>query len=77
MAPEVLSNNNNNNDHTIYTESCDVWSFGVILYQLLTKKKPFEGNNLELIVKRILYYNLNFQEDRLKNYSNDLINIVK
>ncbi|CAD8061124.1 unnamed protein product [Paramecium sonneborni] len=34
IAPEVIDKN--------YTEKCDIWSCGVILYQILTGKFPFE-----------------------------------
>ena len=35
LAPEVLDKN--------YNEKCDLWSCGVIMYYLLTKKFPFSG----------------------------------
>lgn len=34
MAPEVFSTNN-------YTEKCDVYSWGIIFWEVLTRKKPF------------------------------------
>jgi serine/threonine protein kinase len=38
MAPEVIAN-------TKYAEPADVFSFGVIMWELLTKECPFEGLN--------------------------------
>ena len=35
-------------------KECDVWAFGFILYELITKKQPFEGiNNIDQIKKYI------------------------
>jgi calcium-dependent protein kinase len=46
MAPEVIKGN--------YTEKCDIWSCGVILYILLCGSPPFEGHNKKTLVKNIL-----------------------
>ena len=45
IAPEVLSRN--------YTEKCDVWSCGIIMYILLTGRPPFNGSSEEEIMKKI------------------------
>ena len=45
IAPEVLSRN--------YTELCDLWSCGVIMYILLTGRPPFNGSSEEEIMKKI------------------------
>jgi serine/threonine protein kinase len=40
MAPEVLSGSS-------YTEKVDVYSFAIVLYELLTRWIPFDGSGLE------------------------------
>ena len=48
ISPEVLSKNRN------YTEKCDVWSCGIIMYILLTGLPPFNGDSDEEIMRKIL-----------------------
>ena len=45
MAPEVIEKKYNN--------KCDIWSIGIILYFIMTKKKPFTGFSLEEIFSSI------------------------
>jgi calcium-dependent protein kinase len=46
IAPEIFGSN--------YDEKCDVWSLGVIAYQLFSQGKfPFEGENEIQIFKAI------------------------
>ena len=44
-APEVFQKN--------YTEKCDIWSCGVILYILLSARPPFGGENDEEIIENV------------------------
>lgn len=48
MAPEIIK------DGIMYDEKCDVYSFGVILYQMLTLKIPFQDLNNEQLNKKVL-----------------------
>ena len=58
MAPEILT-------YQKYTYIADLWSVGVILYEMLTGETPFTGCNLYSLVS-----NMKNNEVRIPNYSN-------
>ena len=69
ISPEVIQGN--------YTEKCDIWSMGVILYMLLCGTPPFIGRDEEETFQKILKMNININNDIWKNISNeakDLLN---
>ena len=67
IAPEILKNNNCN-------EKSDIWSLGVIIYYLLFKKYPYEGNS-EFALLRDIDSKKNLGLDKIKNNNlKDLIN---
>lgn len=69
MAPEVVSGN--------YSEKCDVWSLGVILFILLSGSPPFNGNNETEILMNISVKELEFKKQIWKNVSPEAVNLIK
>lgn len=47
MSPEVCSGKP-------YDSKADVWSIGVILYELITLRKPFESDSIEGVFDKII-----------------------
>ena len=46
-CPQIVQNQ-------AYSEKADVWSLGCIIYELMTLKPPFSGNNPLLLAKNIV-----------------------
>jgi len=63
IAPEILTGN--------YTEKCDVWSCGVILYILLSGTPPFPGADDREILRRVKVGKYAFNDNVWKNISED------
>lgn len=55
MAPEVIQKN--------YTNSCDLWSAGIILYIMLSGYPPFAGETDEETIAQILEGQVVFDEE--------------
>ena len=56
MAPEILEDN-------FYSKSVDVWSFGLILFEMAFKKLPFPGSDFKQLKKSTLDLPLNIPDD--------------
>ena len=59
IAPEVIKKK--------YNSKCDLWSCGVIMFVLLTRKAPFGGKNDKQILENVV--NGKYKEELLDDYS--------
>ncbi|CCI48594.1 unnamed protein product [Albugo candida] len=69
IAPEVLEGE--------YTEKCDLWSVGVICYELLTGISPFRCPTTDETMKKIFDPVLIFHDSIWKKYSSEAICFIK
>ena len=69
IAPEVLNMD--------YTEKCDVWSCGVILYILLSGYPPFPGKSNEDIMRKVRLGQFHFNHPEFNNVSADSKNLIR
>ena len=69
IAPEVLNMD--------YTEKCDVWSCGVILYILLSGYPPFPGKNNEDIMRKVKLGQFHFNHPEFNSVSTEAKNLIR
>lgn len=68
MAPEVIMGE--------YTETCDIWSLGIILYILLSGVPPFYSDNEEEIYEAILQCKVDFSDESWNNISAEAKDLI-
>ena len=68
IAPQVLKKS--------YTESCDLWSLGVIAYMLLSGAPPFFGSSEDDIKASILKGEYSFPKELFGDVSKDAMEFV-
>ena len=68
MAPEIVANEK-------YDYSVDIWSLGILLYELLMGYSPFKSKKDKNIMRKIKIHDLYF--DKNKQLSEDCINLIK
>lgn len=68
-APEV--------HQKLYTEKCDIWSAGVMLYIMLSGFPPFYGEDEKQIRSQIMKYKFDFKDEEWDNVSNEAIDLIR
>jgi calcium-dependent protein kinase len=68
MAPEVLNEN--------YSEKCDYWSLGVLLFLMLGGYPPFEGENDEEILESVKRMEYTFDDPSWYNVSDEAKDLI-
>lgn len=69
VAPEILDGS--------YTEACDIWSLGVVIYVLLSGNKPFYGASDEEVFKKIQSTSYDFEDSCWSITSDDAKDLIR
>ncbi len=70
LSPEIINKK--------YNSKCDIWSTGIIMYQLIYGCVPFDGKDKEEVINNILNKDINFDiNNNIKNFSDECFNLLK
>ncbi|KAF0739074.1 hypothetical protein Ae201684P_015273 [Aphanomyces euteiches] len=69
MAPEFLEGQ--------YTQACDMWSLGVVMYMLLSNSMPFHGPTEEDLIESIFAAKVSFEDEIWKTVSPEAKSLIK
>jgi calcium-dependent protein kinase len=69
IAPEVLKGN--------YSEKCDAWSLGVMMYILLSGNPPFDGKHRKEVLENVALGEFTFKNKLWKKVSAEAKNLIQ
>ena len=70
MAPEIHLDKG-------YDSKVDMWAVGIILYNMLSGKQPFSGDNEKILVNKVINEEINFNYGCWSTIGNDCKNLIK
>eukprot|EP00980_Cylindrotheca_fusiformis_P023385 scaffold10429_cov126-Cylindrotheca_fusiformis.AAC.16 len=71
MAPEYLRRK------TEYTTSCDIYAFGMIMYEIYSRKIPYEGQNPKKILRKVCDPRINYRPSAPKTCPRRMTEIMQ
>ena len=86
IAPEVFSANDDSSDSKHkYTEKCDMWSIGVILFKICLRDMPFDNKQLKIERSKNrnlddyleIHFSLDKHQKILKNIPSRILQLIK
>lgn len=69
MAPEIIKRN--------YSNSCDVWSAGVLLYIMLCGWPPFDGDSEDEVMALVEKIEYDFDDECFENVSEEVKDLIR
>lgn len=60
-----------------YGTKADLWSTGVMIYEMLSGNKPFEGNGTRAVLQKIMEARYSFPESRWANISHEAKDLIR
>ena len=70
VAPEIVN-------REPYDSKCDMWSLGVILYNLMSGYRPFDGNNRAKVFDNIKNLKYHFNYPEFNEVSEEVKDLIK